>query len=177
MSMVKRVRGFVQRLARRAKSSDETVRLTQSLVIGISQSKSVLLSEIGRAIAPHSDLRDTTRDMSEALIETSELDALPDAWLRFVAPVADRMPFIAVDGTDLSKPYGKEYEYLDHVRDSSAIGKPTRPGYWAINIEATDGHHTHLPLHLSVFSTKDPDFEGWTETFKNCCRARQSAEI
>jgi hypothetical protein len=127
----------------------------------------VLLSDIGRAIAPKQDLRDTTREWSEQLINNEALDTLPNAWLRFVAPLADTMPFIAVDGTDLSKPHGKDFEFLDFVRDGSAPGKPTRPGYWAINIEATNGHHTDLPLHMSVFSTKDPQFAGWTETFQS----------
>jgi hypothetical protein len=77
------------------------------------------------------------------------------------------MPFMTVDGVDLSKPHGKKFQHLDFVRDGSEPGKPTRPGYWGISIEASNGHHTHLPLHLSVFSTKEPEFAGWTETFQN----------
>ena len=144
MSMVKRVRGFVQQLARRAKISEDSAELAEDIVVGISQSKSVLLSNIGRAIAPKRLLHDTERELSEGLIEETDLDVLPGAWLRFAAPVADRMPFISVDGSDLSKPHGKEFEFLDWVRDGSEPGKPNRPGYWAINIEATDGQAHQL---------------------------------
>jgi hypothetical protein len=57
------------------------------------------------------------------------------------------------------------------VRDGSALGKPIRPVYWLVNIEAADGQGHHVPLVLTPFSTKDPDYQdkgdkAWALTFR-----------
>jgi hypothetical protein len=171
MAILKRLRRSVQKIASRAGLSDDEARLANDLVIGMSQSQSVLLSQIGRALHEKEPLLTTERRLSEGLAEdASGLDRMHQAWLDEVAPTAGRMPFVTVDGSDLTKPYGKAFQYLDWVRDGSAPGKPIKPGYWDVSIEATDGHHHHLPLWLDVYSTKDPAYLGWTETFQHAVR-------
>lgn len=150
-------------------------------MLGISQTQSVLLSETARVINelegssgeddPKGLIR-TEQRLSKGLAKTkSGLDELPQAWLRFVAPTAHRMKFVTVDGGDMAKPYGGTFEYLDKVRDGSAPGKPIKPGYWLINIEAADGQGHHVPLVITPFSTQDPDYQdkgdkAWSLTFQ-----------
>jgi hypothetical protein len=99
------------------------------------------------------------------------LDALPQDWLRHIGPLVNRMPFITVDGSEVTKPYGRAFEYLDFVRDASEPGKPIKPGYWTIHIEATDGEHRNLPICFELFSTKDPAYQGWGENFQQAVRS------
>jgi hypothetical protein len=172
MGILKRLQRSVQKITARAGLSDEEARLANDLVIGISQSQSVQLSQIGRALDEKAPLLRTERRLSEGLAEdASGLDRMQQAWLDEVASTAGRMPFVAVDGSDVTKPYGKAFQYLDWVRDGSAPGKPIKPGYWDVSLEATDGHHHHLPLWLDVYSTKDPAYLGWTETFQYAVRS------
>jgi hypothetical protein len=89
------------------------------------------------------------------------LDRLRKAWLRTVAKVANKMPFIAVDFSDISKLHGKVFDYLATVRDASDPRKWKGPGYNTIQIEATDHQHTNLPLWQQIFSTKCPEYTGW----------------
>jgi hypothetical protein len=168
MSILKRLREFVQRMTKLAGDlTPGEAKLTSDLVIGISQTQSVLLSETARVIneiEATSDEEDakalmrTEQRLSKGLAKTqSGLDELPHAWLTFVAPTVSRLKFVTVDGSDMTKPYGGTFEYLDKVRDGSAPGKPIKPGYWLVNIEAADGQGHHVPLVLSPFSTQDPD--------------------
>jgi Transposase DDE domain len=167
MSVVKRLRRSVQKILPRMLRDSTAAELASDVVVGICKSQSVLLSEIGRALNEARPLIATERDLSEALgAEESTLDMFPESWLRHLAPVVRRMPFIAVDGSEVTKPYGRAFEYLDLVRDASAPGEPIKPGYWTIQVSATDGKHQNVPILFDLFSTKDPAYEGWGETFQ-----------
>jgi Transposase DDE domain len=175
MRGVAQVQSFVQKVLDEVGSSitrGESM-LVGEIVRGISEKKSVLLSEIARATTDgsHEELLRQERRLSRELKkEGSGLDALPDAYLAVVNPLASTLPFVTVDGSDLSKLYGGTFEHLCFVRDGSTPGKPTRPGYWTVNIEATDGHRQHLPLLLNIYSTEDPAYlalgeDAWSKTF------------
>jgi hypothetical protein len=183
MGILKQLQGFVQRLTNLAGDlTDGEAKLASDLVVGISQAQSVLLSDTARvtneieglsnAEDPKALIR-TEQRLSKGLAKTqSGLDDLPQAWLTLAASAARRMPFVTVDGSDMSKPYGGTFEYLDMVRDGSAPGKPITPGYWLINIEASDGLGHHVPLVMMPFSTKDPSYQekgdmAWSVTFQD----------
>jgi hypothetical protein len=182
MRIMKRLQGFVQRITKLAGDlTHGEAKLASDLVVGISQTQSVLLSETARVI--NETEGSTEADDAKALIRTEQrlskglaktqsgLDELPQAWLKFVAPTVRRLRFVTVDGSDMTKPYGGTFEYLDKVRDGSAPGKPIKPGYWLINIEAADGEGHHIPLVLTPFSTQDPTYQdkgdkAWSLTFQ-----------
>ena len=182
MNIMKRLREFVQRMTKLAGGlTPGEAKLTSDIVVGISQTQSVLLSETARVINEIEGTSDdddakalirTEQRLSKGLAKTqSGLDELPQAWLKFAAPTVRRLKFVTVDGSDMTKPYGGTFEYLDKVRDGSAPGKPTKPGYWLINIEAADGQGHHVPLVLTPFSTQDPDYQdkgdkAWSLTFQ-----------
>jgi hypothetical protein len=74
------------------------------------------------------------------------------------------MPYVSVDLSDIAKPHGRAFEYLDWTSDRSQPRPPTVPGYWYVSIEANDEARRHLPLAAELFSTQDPADAGWMET-------------
>jgi Transposase DDE domain len=182
MSILKRLRRSVQGITKLAGDlTNGEAKLASDLVVGISQAESVLLSESARVIneidgsSDHGDAKAlirTEQRLSKGLAKTdSGLDTLPQAWLTFAAPTVRGLRFVTVDGSDLTKPYGGTFEHLDKVRDGSAPGKPIKPGYWLIDIEAADGRGHHIPLVMTPFSTQDPAYQdkgdkAWSHTFQ-----------
>jgi len=183
MGILKRLRESVQQITKLAdRLTPAEAKLVSDLVIGISESQSVLLSNTARVVnaiegkTEDRDLIRTEQRLSKGLSRArSGLDELADAWVRHAAPTVRKMPFVTVDGSEVTKPYGGTFENLAHVRDSSAPGKPIKPGYWTVNIEANDGQGHHVPLVLDIFSTKDPAYaekgdDAWKLTFQEGMR-------
>jgi hypothetical protein len=176
MSVIAQTQSLVQKVLLQAGSSVTRGegQVVVEIVRGISENKSVLLSEIARATTDgtHEALLRQERRLSRELSkEDSGLDLLPDAYLAQVAPLANTLPFVTVDGSEITKLYGGTFESLCFVRDGSAPDKATRPGYWTVSIEATDGQRQHLPLYLDIYSTKDPTYQAlgedaWSKTFQ-----------
>lgn len=171
-STIRRIRRSVQKIGVAAGLGSIQRALVADVVVGISKSGSCHVSEIGRALNEKAKLMDTERRLSVGLAapdDQTELMRL--AYLDTVALAASKMDFIVVDGSELVKPYGKTFEHLDIVRDASSPRKELKPGYWAVEIEATDKAHRNLPLWCEVFSTKAPDYAGWRETFLSAMEA------
>lgn len=159
---VRRIGTFVQKLAKIARLDTEETMLAKDVVVGISKKESCKVSDIARTLKEKGPLREIARRFYEGLADkTSGLDKLRDAWLNLVAKMANKMPFIAVDFSDISKLHGKAFEYLAIVRDASDPRKWKGPGYNTIQIEATDNKHTNLPLWQQIFSTLCPEYRGW----------------
>jgi hypothetical protein len=166
------LRKFVQKSAKLADLSDEESRLATAIVAAISKNETCLVSDVARTLGGDGDLRKIARPFYDGLSrKRSGLDDLPDAWLRLVAPTADRMPFIAVDPSDIAKPHGKAFDNLDIVRDASDRDKRKLPGFHTVQIEATDDRHRNLPLWHQVFSTVAPGYHGWYETIGRAVEA------
>jgi hypothetical protein len=147
-------------------NADDTA-LAAEIVLSIARTGKVHLSEVARTLkAQHEELIEPERVVSEQLAaKKSTLDGLTDGWLQTVAPVAKRLSFIAVDGSDHAKPHGKAFEHLDWVRDASDPGKRIVPGYWTAQIDALDEWHRMLPLVSQIFSTKAPEYKSWYDAF------------
>jgi hypothetical protein len=162
---VRQIHRSVQKIAQTAGLNSDETKLARDCVVGICKTGSCKVSDIARTLPGSQSLRDTARPFYDGLAdERSGLDDLRQAWLRLVAPTADKMPFIAVDPSDITKLHGRCFDYLDFVRDASDKEKRKGPGFPTIQIEATDHGHLNLPLWQDVFSTVHPDYRGWYET-------------
>ncbi len=158
----RRIDKFVQKLAKNAALSNEETGLAVDVVAGICETGSCKVSEVARAKGGEGDLRELTQPLYRGLAKiTSKLDGLRVAWVSFVALVANKMPFIAVDFSDIFKIHGKEFDNLATVRDASDPRKWKGPGFNTIQIEATDHQHRTLPLWHQIFSTVCPEYTGW----------------
>ena len=165
-STVRRLKKSVQKIARAAGLSAADTTLAEQIVQSIARNGNCHLSDVARMLDECRPLIDTERRLSEQLgAKTSTLDGLRDGWLKIAAPTASRMSFIAVDGTDHAKPYGKAFEFLDTIRDASDPLKRIVPGYWSVQIDAVDEERGHLPLCSEVFSTKAPEYKTWYDAF------------
>ncbi len=163
---IRRLKRSVQKVAKAGGLSAQDTRLVEQIVLSIARKGTCHMSEVARMLDRDEPLIRTERELCEQLAEEeSSLDGLRDGWLRVVAPTARRMSFVTVDGTEHAKPYGKEFEHLDWVRDASDPDKPTVPGYWSVQIDALDEAHVMLPLCSEVFSTKAPEYTGWYDAF------------
>lgn len=162
---VRRIHKFVQKIAQKTKMDPGEAKLTQDFVVGICKTGSCMVSDIARTLPGEKPLIDQARPLYDGLADPrSNLDELRQAWLQEIAKTADKMPFIAVDPSDIIKLHGKHFEFLDIVRDASDKDKRKGPGFPTIQIEATDHQHRNLPLWHEVFSTVHPDYRGWYGT-------------
>lgn len=165
-STIRRLRRSVQKAAKAGGLNAEDTALAEEIVRSIARTGKCHLSEVARQLDRDEPLLDTERELSEQLGATeSTLDGLSDGWLRVVAPIARRMSFMTVDGTEHVKPYGKAFEYQDLVRDASDPEKRILPGYWSVQIDALDELHRQLPLVSAVFSTKAPEYKTWYDGY------------
>jgi hypothetical protein len=156
---VRQMRRLVQKIAKKADLSLEDTTLATDVVVGICKSGSCHVSEIVRALKHHKPFREETREFYDGLADPkAQFESLPEAWLEMVAPAANRMPFIAVDPTDIVKRYGKAFDLLDVIRDGSDPEKPIRSGFPSLKIEATNHDHQNLPLWQETYSTKLPEY-------------------
>jgi hypothetical protein len=162
---VRRIRRFVQKLAKKASMNAEETTLAKDCVLGISKTGSCKVSDIARTLPGTTPLRETVRPFYDGLSDPrSNLDGLRAAWLDAVSNVASNMPFIAVDPSDIIKLYGKKFDFLDVVSDRSDRDKRKGPGFFTIQIDALDYEHRNLPLWHEVFSTIHPDYRSWYDT-------------
>jgi hypothetical protein len=162
---LRRIGSFVKKIAKIVSLPVEDSQLAEDVVNGISQTGSCHVSNIARAKGGEGDLRKLTQGMYRGLAKiTSKLDRLREGWVKFVAKTADKMPFIAVDFSDIFKIHGKAFDNQAIVRDASDPRKSIGPGFNTINIEATDHAHKTLPLWMLIFSTVCPEYTGWYDT-------------
>ena len=119
MTTVAQLDSFVHELIERARCRPALGSVVRTLLGGIAAAGSVVLSEVLRPQVQKDDLHAAEQRVSQALKNDTALDTLPDAYLAMVAEAACPLRFRTVDGSDLSKPAGRAFEYLDVVRDGS----------------------------------------------------------
>ena len=155
---VRHLRKCVQKIAKIAGLSPVEAALAQDCVVGISRSGSCKVSDIVRVKNSKLPFREETREFYGELSRSSAgFEKLRDAWLKRVASAANRMPYIAVDPSEIVKRHGKDFENIATVRDASDPDKKLLPGFPTIQIEATDDEHRNLPLWQETYSTATPD--------------------
>ena len=166
---VRQIRSFVQKIAQNAGLDREETKLAADCIVGISRTGSCKVSDIVRALNHKIPFREETRDFYDGLADkNSELDHLRETWLETISPTVNNMPFIAVDPSDIVKPYGKNFDYLGIVRDASDREKRKGMGFPTVQIEAVDYEHRNLPLAQETFSTEMPGYKSWYDFIGRC---------
>jgi hypothetical protein len=131
MQTVAQLDSFVHEVIERARFRPALGSVVRALLGGIAAAGSVVLSEVLRPQVQKEDLHAAEQRVSQALKNDAALDTLPGVYLAMVAEPARALRYRTVDGSDVSKPAGRKFEYLDVVRDSSCkprdrvvVGRP-----------------------------------------------------
>ncbi len=133
-------------------------RLLREMLFGLLVSKSVLLSEITRALGEKISPKDTYKRLDHAL---GRYDFAPAA-LAQTRRNASRIGedhVICLDGSDIAKPFAKKLEALSYIRDGSK--KEIVPGYLLMGAVAVRprGHDKNpMPLLLRPYSSAEEHF-------------------
>ena len=127
-------------------------RFAGDMVQGILGAQSVRLSRIGEALGedvlPESMERRLSRNLGSAKLDYGRLQ---HQYLRHVADRLDDETVVAVDGSDIMKPYARAMEGLGTVYDGST-GNKYATGYWMLEMTAVTGEGRYVPLHLEAYS-------------------------
>lgn len=162
---VRHLRRSVQKIAQKAGLSSDETTLAVDCVVGICKSGSCKVSDIVRALNHRLPFREEAREFYDGLCDPKAgFEKMRYDWLEIVAPTANKMPFIAVDPSEIIKLYGKDFDHLSIIRDASDPSKRLGPGFSTIQIEATDNYHRNLPLWQETYSTEHPEYRNLYDT-------------
>jgi hypothetical protein len=134
-------------------------RLLEDLFAGISVSGSTLLTQIARALKEPIDLIYTEKRLSRGLGNPRfdvAAEKVAGRMLELAAARVREDEVIAVDVTDLAKPYARAMEDLCTVWDGSA--KEATKGYWLYESYRVDGKGQPHILQWRPYSTTACDF-------------------
>ena len=133
-------------------------RLLRQMLFGLLVRKSVLLSEITRALREKISPRDTYKRLDHALGIYNFGPSALALTRRHCSQVGDDH-VICLDGSDIAKPFAKKLEALAYIRDGSK--KEIVPGYLLMGAVAVQpgGHDKNpLPLLLRPYSSAEEHF-------------------
>jgi hypothetical protein len=128
------------------------------MLYGIQASKDVKLSNIARSLNEEIALVKTENRLSRNI---GRRDFTEEVNRRIIIQGAKRITedtVIALDISDINKPYARKMEYLALVRDGST-GETKSEGYWLINVLGADVEGEELiPLYGELYSQEAKDF-------------------
>jgi len=134
-------------------------RFMVQMLYGIQASKDVKLSNIARSLNEEIPLIKTESRLSRNL---GKMDLTESINGRLIAEGSKRIQqetVIALDISDLDKPYAEKMEYLAWVRDGST-GETKSKGYWLMDILGADVEGEDLiPLYGELYSQEAGGFK------------------
>lgn len=157
------LRTRIHEMAQKFRSlSRPRLRFIEEMLYGIQKSKDVKLSEIGRALEEDISLKKTEERLSRHLKQPGLDDDINTQVAGMAARRVHKDTLLIIDPSDIYKPYARKMPYLGRVRDGST-GKIVN-GYWTCHVAACEpAKRRMIPLHLSLWSQKAPDFDSENE--------------
>jgi len=128
------------------------------MFFGLAKSKSVLLSEIGRALEEPIDTIQTVKRLSNRMDDFHETSDLLENYEEMVQPfLQEEDNLILVDNSEIVKPAACKMEALGQVRDGST-GK-IENGYWTTNMIAVAPKTKHpISVYSHLYSSAEKGF-------------------
>ena len=128
----------------------------RDMLTGMIAKKSIMLSDVGRALNENTDLLYTEKRLSRNVCHGKiDDDEIRERYLQ--TTVGDtKNAVIGFDLSEIRKEYAKDMPYLAGIYDSSA--RETANGYWLTMCEAVRPDGKHIPLWMKAFSQKTPGF-------------------
>ena len=128
------------------------------MLYGIQASKDVKLSYVARSLNEEIALIKTENRLSRHMGEEELTESINEQLIEEGAKRIQEDTVIALDISDIDKPYAKKMEHLALVRDGSTGEKRSR-GYWLISVLGADVEGEDLtPLSGELYSQKAEGF-------------------
>lgn len=136
------------------------------MVYGLIKSRSPLLTEITRALEEDIRLLYTVKRLSNRASAFSNFPRLEQNYLNTIQPKIREDMYVIVDNSDITKPFGQQFEHLKRVHDGSRGG--TEKGYLSANISIASTKTKHpIPVYSHLFSAAEEYFDSTNvETYK-----------
>lgn len=129
------------------------------MLYGIQASKDVKLSNIARSLNEEIPLVKTENRLSRNIGRRDLTEQINRRMITEGAKRINEDTVIAVDISDIDKPYAKKMEYLALVRDGST-GEVKSGGYWLIDVLGADVEGEELiPFYGEFYSQEAEDFK------------------
>ena len=148
------LQSFLDGLCQNAKRP--VAKLFFDLVYGIMRSGSSLVSMVARSISPGKSPKTAECRLTEAM-SAADPSPMESALADFAIGMS--AGFLVLDESDVQKPYGKAFQWLDDVMDGSDPGKPIGKGYRVIGMASISQRHQPIPFLLHAYSAKSDGFE------------------
>lgn len=150
-------------------------RLVRDFVIGVYLAGTTILSGVARALrADKPGFEAVLERLSRGLARQSKGIARICARFRRRATQAARrggFDVVAVDLSEIVKPYGRKMPFLCEVRDASKSNRHKtviEKGWWTVEVAATSAKHQVLPLARHAYSTVHPGFKSVQKELRQC---------
>lgn len=141
----------------------------RDMLTGMVAKKSIMLSDIGRALNEPTDLLYTEKRLSRNLCHGNMGDnEIRQRYLE-TTNADTKGAVVAFDLSEIKKEYAKDMPYLAGVYDAS--NKATATGYWLTMCEAVRPDGKHIPLWMKPFSQRTPGFISENVEIINTIRA------
>ena len=133
-------------------------RFMVQMLYGIQASKDVKLSNVARSLNEEIALIKTENRLSRHMGEEELTESINEQLIEEGAKRIQEDTVIALDISDIDKPYAKKMEHLALVRDGST-GEKRSSGYWLISVLGADVEGEDLtPLSGELYSQKAEGF-------------------
>ena len=126
------------------------------LVCGVMRSGSTLVSMVARSLSPDGRIKTAECRLTEAM---SAADPSPIESSLADFAIGMSAGFLALDESDVQKPYGRAFQWLDDVMDGSDPDKRIGKGYHVIGMASVSQRNQPIPFLLHAYSAKADGFE------------------
>jgi hypothetical protein len=153
-------------------------RLVRDFVLGVYLAGTTILSGVARALrADRPGFEAVLERLSRGLGRQGQgIAGVCARYRRWVTQAARRGGFdvVAIDLSEVVKPYGRKMPFLCKVRDASKSDRHKtviEQGWWTVEIAATSAKHQVLPLLRHAYSTVHPTFKSVQKELRRCLTA------
>lgn len=145
-------------------------KFVSQVLFGIQASRDVKLSNISRSLNEDIKLIKTENRLSRHMISKDLTGYINETLIKNSAPRITDDTVLALDLSDVYKPFAKKMDYLANVWNGSE-GRIT-PGYWLCEvIGAGVKEENPIPLYSELYSHEASNFESENEQMLNAIRA------
>ncbi|MEG1506971.1 MAG: transposase [Bacilli bacterium] len=154
-----------------------TAKLIMDMEYGIAKSNSCMISNIARSLEEKINLKNTIERLCDGLsaLEQEEIEQVKNNYINEIGDLFAEEATAIFDDSDIAKRYGKKFEDLDRVIDSSSINKEIVNGYHVCEaVVLTEKEKQPISLYSEIYSCKSEGFKSMNEyTIKSIDEVRK----